>query len=429
MFRKPENKKPPRAFLFWTALLPEVFSCYDTAMGEETFRNKITWITFVLSILVILTHSLNAELFLGMQGAGGMEAQVESFFGDKIAQIAVPGFFMVSSFLFFQNYDPAKTGEKWKRRIHSVLIPYFLWNALYYFGYVAASRIPFLTDMVGKGIVVLSPENFLYALLSGTYNAAFWFVYQLIFLIIISPLIYFLIRKKTGWIIAEGIILFLIAFRADLFPVNGDAMFYYVSAAGMAIHRKDPVREGIPEKACSRAGKNAGSGKITENENHAGTGKPMESEKNAYAAENTESEKNRRSGEPAAVVKPANLAAAFLLAAAASVLYVLYIHFVNPVFVVLCRLFGAAALWYLLSGISLSPAKKFMRNSFMIYAMHFALVRMINKTADLFFHGSGPAALLLYFLMPVIVIAAVALIADFGRKYTPKLYAVLSGNR
>ena len=63
-------------------------------MAEKTFRNKIYWFTFLFSVLVIWVHSYNAVLFLGNTGAAASLVRLERFFGDKIAQIAVPGFFM-----------------------------------------------------------------------------------------------------------------------------------------------------------------------------------------------------------------------------------------------------------------------------------------------------------------------------------------------
>ena len=35
-----------------------------------------------------------------------------------------------------------RLGEKLNKRLHSLLVPYLLWNTIYYVAYVAASRIP-----------------------------------------------------------------------------------------------------------------------------------------------------------------------------------------------------------------------------------------------------------------------------------------------
>ena len=120
-------------------------------MTEKIFRNKIYWFTFLFSVLVIWVHSYNAVLFLGNTGAAASLVRLERFFGDKIAQIAVPGFFMISSYLFFRGYKPEILMRKWNSRIRSVLVPYIVWNSLYYFGYVIGSRLPCISDVIGKG--------------------------------------------------------------------------------------------------------------------------------------------------------------------------------------------------------------------------------------------------------------------------------------
>ena len=65
-------------------------------MREEEFRKKVIWFTFTFSILVVWAHSFNAELFMGAAKAGDRLYEAESLLGETFAQIAVPGFFMIS---------------------------------------------------------------------------------------------------------------------------------------------------------------------------------------------------------------------------------------------------------------------------------------------------------------------------------------------
>ncbi len=75
-------------------------------MRRDQFRKTVVWLSFVLTILVILAHSLNAELFLGTAGAAGtVTERTEALVGGSVAQIAVPGFFMISSFHFLMVFD------------------------------------------------------------------------------------------------------------------------------------------------------------------------------------------------------------------------------------------------------------------------------------------------------------------------------------
>ena len=100
-------------------------------MTELEFRNKVTWFSFALSLLVIWVHSYNAELFLGYQAATGMVYVLEHRIGDWFGQIAVPGFFMISGYRFYRDFDWGKLRGKWQRRIKSLLVPYIVWNFLY----------------------------------------------------------------------------------------------------------------------------------------------------------------------------------------------------------------------------------------------------------------------------------------------------------
>ena len=153
-------------------------------MREKRFRDNVTWMSFLLTLLVIWTHALNAELFLGETGKNSAAGLTESLLGEHLAQIAVPGFFMMSAVLFFRNYRPEDTLRKWERRFRSLVIPYFSWNLLYYLGYLIATRAPVLREITGKEEVPVSLKELLEALLLYKYNHVFWFVFQLILLVI-----------------------------------------------------------------------------------------------------------------------------------------------------------------------------------------------------------------------------------------------------
>ena len=87
---------------------------------------------------------------MGTPEAALKVAGIERILGERLGQIAVPGFFMVSSYLFFRGFCWEKLIPKWRSRIRSLVLPYLLWNFLYYIGYVAATRLPGLSGVVGK---------------------------------------------------------------------------------------------------------------------------------------------------------------------------------------------------------------------------------------------------------------------------------------
>ena len=64
-------------------------------MEEKLFRNRVAWMMFLLSILVIWVHSYNVELFAGKAPGVSFDqaAGLETFLSVTVGQIAVPGFF------------------------------------------------------------------------------------------------------------------------------------------------------------------------------------------------------------------------------------------------------------------------------------------------------------------------------------------------
>ena len=114
-------------------------------LSEAEFRNKITWMTFILSCLVVMIHSYNADLFINGEGTGVFAEsvkQVQALVSLAVPSIAVPGFFIISSYLFFRDVSWGEIPDKMTRRVRSVLIPYIVWNTLYYFLFIVVSRIP-----------------------------------------------------------------------------------------------------------------------------------------------------------------------------------------------------------------------------------------------------------------------------------------------
>ena len=188
-------------------------------------KNKISYLHFIMSVLVILIHSINND------------TKLERFFSIEsgIGQFAVPLFFIISGFLYFRNIK-SKTDaiEKLKRRVRTLLIPFLLWNLIYYAIHL------FLKP--GSGI---SLDEILDSAFTYKYNPAFWFMYQLILLSIISPLIFWftnqklpnVFRKKSIIVMAIILLIFaeiLISFGIDVPYLNEDAFIYYVSGMILA---------------------------------------------------------------------------------------------------------------------------------------------------------------------------------------------------
>lgn len=348
-------------------------------MNEEQFRGRVYWITFLFSMLVVWVHSYNAELFLGLSGMAVPVDRIEKVLGETLGQMAVPGFFMVSAYLFYRKFGWEKLASKWKSRVRSVLVPFLLWNFLYYMGYVCATRIPAITRLVGKSPVPFNGEQLVRAVVFFQYNPVFWYLYQLVLLIALAPVIWFLMRSNATALAVAAFLMFFI-WKGWSFPqLNADALLYYSAAAWAALHRQKE-------------------GRFAESGNAAGW------------------------------VVPAGIlavlgAAALLLGRPGLPLYN------NPLKTVLIRLVMASLAWMAVSLAPLPAAPRWMKNSFFLYAIHFALVRLVNKAGARLFPSSAAAALALFLLLPAFTAAASYGLTRLMTRYVPRLYDVLSGGR
>lgn len=338
---------------------------------EARFRNKITWFTFVFSVLVVWVHSTNGELFLGQTPDLVKVAALERFLGNSVAQIAVPGFFMMSGYLFYRNFTWKKLGKKWESRIRSVLVPFLLWNTIYYGGYVIGSRLPVVTDIMGKGKIPLDWYTAVDAVLHYTYNYVFWYLYQLILLTILAPALYGVLRYRAVGGAALAALFYLVQ-RGTVIPyLNLDALFYYGLAAFWGIH-----------------GAAVAEGRWT-----------------------------RKKG----------LAGALMMAAAIGLLNG---PWPGGIAARVCyRTMMPAGLWLAVDAWRLPEARDWMKYNFFLYAVHFALVRLVNKTAARILGGYWLFPVLLFLAMPAVMVWISSRMGRWMKTRMPRIWVLLNGGR
>ena len=341
-------------------------------MKEKDFRNQIYWLTFLFSLLVVWGHSYNAELYLGQTKQGEAINQLEHMIGDRLGQIAVPAFFMLSAYLFYRGFTREKLWTKWISRIRSILVPYIVWNTIYYLGYVIASRIPWLTGVVGKGVIPLRLDAAVDAILNYRYNYVFWYLYQLILLIALAPALYTVLKRAWSGILFLALLYACIWQGAALPLLNLDALFYYSLAACAAIHWRTF----------------------------------------------TEAEWNYRRGLLGAVC----IAAGFLCYEAAN-------RWGLVGALVTGRLLAPVGIWLCMPGRWLPPVRPFMTRNFFLYATHFAFVRLINKIGARLLPPVVWMPFLVYLLMPGLVLMISAGIGTVLRRFFPRLWYLLNGGR
>ena len=282
---------------------------------------------------------------------------------------------MISGYQFYRDFDWGKLKGKWQRRVKSLLVPYIVWNFLYYLSYVIASRIPAVGDVVGKGVVEFSLAAMVDAVVAHTYNNVFWYLYQLLWLVVLAPVLYPLLKRRWSGLLLLAFFWILVRVNPNSFPVNPDALIYYGSGAMIALH-------------CREAAEGAENGK--------------------------------------------RLAVGLLSLAAAAVIYYIGLWRAHTPSFVLCRLCAVVGLWLVLPGKHLPAAKDFMKHNFFLYAVHFAFVRLINKGAAMLMAQAVPewyGPFGLFLVMPLLVLLISTMIGKVLRRYVPGLWNLLTGGR
>ena len=380
-----------------------------TGSGEKRFHDQVSWLMFVFSIFVIWVHSYNVDLFsVGAQEEiWSLADRIENFVSVGLGQIAVPGFFLLSSYLFFRNFSWDKLPRKWKSRVFSVAVPYVVWNIIYYMGYMAASRLLAMRSVVGRDVIPFTLQEIWRAVSQYAYAPIFWYLYQLIFLIIVSPVIYAFVKNRAVglfWIVG---LVFAVHLHLDMRHPNTDALLYYSVAAYFAVHRR-----GLVERS------------MTEEEDAGRTRQVDKNMEDSADAAIPDFVKHRCMAEGVAGIIISILCYRRMMTPGADVLWTCFYRMAVPM-----------TCWAFACGIRLPKVQPWMRQSMFLYAIHFIVVRFVNKgtavvTGSLAGTTSAAAiALIVYFMLPTIAVIVSYILAKILVRFMPLVWRVLSGGR
>lgn len=185
-----------------------------TSGGGGNLSQTITLLRFPLAVLILLLHSsFEHELRNGVSIFEGWDAPVyhhiDYLFVQNICNIAVPLFFLISGFLLFFK-DSTFTFEiyknKLRKRFTSLFVPYIIWNVLVLLLYVAVQNIaPSMNSGRNKLIADYTIQDYFMSFwsmsyvneggVSGPIDSPLWFIRDLMVMIVISPVIYWVVKK------------------------------------------------------------------------------------------------------------------------------------------------------------------------------------------------------------------------------------------
>lgn len=161
--------------------LPTEIPKRKRAVLSERMNAFLHFTPFVCAMLVVLSHSQIDH----------MPTDTEMFIQQLATRTIPPAslsiFFMLSGFLFFLTADSMRSvGNKLKRRIFTILIPFLVWSTLYYLVFTLGAVL------LGSESVVVdySPWGLFKGIVFYQYAYQLWFMFLLIGMIALSPVIY-----------------------------------------------------------------------------------------------------------------------------------------------------------------------------------------------------------------------------------------------
>lgn len=364
----------------------------------------VAWLRFPLAAAVVFIHAYGCCPALPRSAGTEALRLLRELLSHVLPSMAVPAFFLLSGYLFFRTLPrrsptPADYGRKWRSRLHTLLLPYLLWNALALVTYWAIRHLPALLH---GGAFTTLPQYFshrggwsifwcshpishdgvswlglpTYAL-TAPIDVPLWFVRDLMVLTLLAPVLHWLLRRLHWALPALLAVLHLLDIWPPLTGCSSLSALFFTTGAALAIGRHNLVATLHPVRHLC------------------------------------------------------------LWAAPAAALLLLLLPAVHPLLRhVLSLIFNAAAFGAAIHIAARCSARRRTRipralssATFLIYAAHTLLLAPIDRHLRTLLPATPAAGLLRYLLAPLLTIALCVVLNAALRTALPRLHGILTGQR
>lgn len=206
-------------------------------MSKKTYSTQDFWdkkatISYILAIMVFFIHHSSYGQYSYGEDLTSTAVKILGNLFPAVAQVAVPLFMIIAGALFFRNYEQAKYGQKIKKRVKTLLVPYLTWNTLSMLFSIAVT-IFLAKYFVARQPFEFSTESVLKSIFCHDQNGPFWFVADLMLYIVLSPAINTLINKKLiggGYLLIISVLHVVGAFPERLLFDSSSLIYYSIGA-------------------------------------------------------------------------------------------------------------------------------------------------------------------------------------------------------
>ena len=350
----------------------------DNHSFNQRISAAISWLRFPLIFLIILLHCYSV---VRLDGPRVNYFKIVYPFSLWLGETGVPCFFFISGYLFYLSKKSYV--QKLNTRIHSLLIPYLLWNAILLTVYLIAYIAGYPQNINYKSITEYNLIDYIRLFWDrGTFDngnfvpllCPFWYIRNLFIMSILSPLFYYIIKYGRETFIIIMSIWWMLTYHNAFIP---QTILFFSFGAYFSILNINPLE---------------------------------------------------------LIYKYRKLLGALfaLFAFADIVMHTIHATPINLQAHRLAIIFNIPV-FFLLADYCVKKgcSMRFLPNTaFIVFAVHYPIVVIIRKyCVAKFAMGSDLLHIFLYFICIIIVTAMSLFIFLFIEKYFPKLKNILSGNR
>ncbi|WP_262901972.1 acyltransferase family protein [Pinibacter aurantiacus] len=207
--------------------------------------DKLRALSFFSIIMVVYIHAFNVQVNMatGVDVVQrGYNSFIQDFISHGIADFSVPMFFVISGFLYFMNIKTGAASEfiqKYKKRFETVVLPYLIWSVFGILLFLLLQSIPSVRIFFAQKVMIkdYSLSDWMDNIFINPVQYQFWFLRDLIVLIALSPVIYYVIKYLKLF----GVIVFLVIWLLDaqLIIMKTVSLFFFGLGSFLSIQKID----------------------------------------------------------------------------------------------------------------------------------------------------------------------------------------------
>lgn len=210
---------------------------------DKVSSERLSVLRFPLIIGVVFIHAYGTEVgfsngVVGVTNTGYWVDFCRDLISQGIARVAVPLFFLMSGYFFFLGFSFSVNNYKTKvkSRLSTLLIPFLFWNILTLCLIALAQYLPATQSFFsGKNAQISTFGiydyfNVLFGIDRSPISYQFWFIRDLMVMILIAPAIYLFLNKASKVVLFTIFTLWFLNVWPIFIPSAAAFAFFYAGA-------------------------------------------------------------------------------------------------------------------------------------------------------------------------------------------------------